>query len=63
MKKRFWMEMDEQETLERLKIKIETEKQKKVNKVEGHEIRIELMKDATKRETEELRIGIINKLK
>ena len=35
MKKRFWIEIDEQETLERLKIKIETQKLKKVNKIEG----------------------------
>ena len=49
MKKRFWKEFDEQETIERLKIKIGTEKLKKVNKIEGHEIRIESIKSTTKR--------------
>ena len=49
--KRFWNKIDEQETLERLKIK--TEKLKKVDKIEGHKIRIESIKDTTKRETEE----------
>ena len=49
MKKRFWKEFDEQETIERLKIKIGTEKLKKVNKIEGHEIRIESIKNTTKR--------------
>ena len=62
MKKRFQNEIDEQETLERQKIKIETEKLKKVNKIGGHKIRIESIKDTTKRETEELRIKRINKL-
>ena len=38
--KRFWNEIDEHETLEKQKIKIETEKVKKVNKIEGHKIRI-----------------------
>ena len=60
-KKRCWNEIDEQETLKRQKIKIETEKFKKVNKIEGHKIRIESIKDTTKRETEELRIEKINK--
>ena len=54
MKKGFWNEIDKQETLERLKIKIE------VNKIEGHKIRIGSIKDTTKRETEELRIERIN---
>ena len=63
MEKRFWNKTDEQETLERLKMKIETEKLKKVNKIEGHKRRIESIKDTTKRETEELRIERINKLK
>ena len=53
--KKFQKEIDEQET-ERLKIKIETRKLKKVNKIEGYEIRIKSIKDTTKRETEELRI-------
>ena len=62
MKKRFQNEIDEQETLERQKIKIETEELKKVNKIGGHKIRTESIKDTTKRETEELRIKRINKL-
>ena len=48
VKKRFWMEIDEQETIERLKIKKEAEKLKQINKIEGHERRIESRKDATK---------------
>ena len=48
MKKRFWKEFDEQETLEKIKINIE--------------IRIELIKDTTKRATEKLRIDRTNKL-
>ena len=63
MKKRFWNETDEQKTLERHKIKRDTEKLKKVNKIEGYKIRIESIKDTAKRETEELRIKRINKLK
>ena len=59
MKKRFWNEIDEQETLERLKIKIETEKLKKVNKIEGKKS----IKDTTKRETEVVRRERINKPK
>ena len=59
MKKRFWNEIDEQETLERLKIKIETQKLKKVNKIEGKKS----IKDTTKRETEVLRRKRINKPK
>ena len=51
MKKRFWNEIDEQETLERLKIEIETQKLKKVNKIEGKKS----IKDTTKRETEVVR--------
>ena len=62
MENRFWKEFDEEETLERLKIETETEKLRKVNKIEGHEIRTESRKDTTKRETEELRIERINKL-
>ena len=48
MKKRFWKEFDEQERLEKIKINIE--------------IRIELIKDTTKRATEKLRIDRTNKL-
>ena len=48
MKKRFWKEFDEQETLEKIKINIE--------------IRIELIKDTTKRATKKLRIDRTNKL-
>ena len=59
MKKRFWNEIDEQETLERLKIKIETEKLKRVNKIEGKKS----IKDTTKRETEVVRRERINKPK
>ena len=59
MKKRFWNEIDEQETLERLKIKIETQKLKKVNKIEGKKS----IKDTTKRETEVVRRKRINKPK
>ena len=59
MKKRFWNETDEQETLERLKIKIETQKLKKVNKIEGKKS----IKDTTKRETEVVRRERINKPK
>ena len=36
MKKRFRNEIDEQKTLGRQKIKIETEEPKKVNKIEEH---------------------------
>ena len=61
MKKRFWNEIDQQETLETQKIKTETEKIKKVNKTEQQK-RIELIKDTTKRETEDLRIERINKV-
>ena len=60
MKKRFWNEIDQQETLETQKIKTETEKIKKVNKTEQQK-RIEPIKDTTKRETEDLRIERINK--
>ena len=63
MKKRFWKEIDEQETPKKLKIKIKTEKLKKLNKIEGHKIKIESIKYKTKRETEELGIERINKLK
>ena len=47
--------------LEKLK-KIETEKLKKVNKIQRHKIRIKSVKDATKREREDLGIERINKL-
>ena len=47
MKKRFWKEFDEQERLEKIKTNIE--------------IRIELIKDTTKRATEKLRIDRTNK--
>ena len=63
MKKRFWKEIDEQKTPKKLKIKIKTEKLKKLNKIEGHKIKIESIKYKTKRETEELGIERINKLK
>ena len=62
MKKRFWNEINEQKTLERQKIKTETEKLKKVNKIERHKTKIESIKDTTKREPEYLRIERINKL-
>ena len=42
-------------------MKIETEKIKKVSQIQGYKIRIELIKDTTKRETEDLRIGKVNK--
>ena len=48
MEKRFWNEIDEQETLKKLKIKIETEKLKEVNKIEGLEIEIESIKNTKK---------------
>ena len=38
------------------------EKLKKVNKIEGCEIRIKLIKDTTNSDTEELRIERVNKL-
>ena len=62
MKRRLWKKIDEQETLQRLKIKRQAEKLKKVNKIEGCEIRIKLIKDATNSDTEELRIERVNKL-
>ena len=62
MKRRLWKKIDEQETLQRLKIKRQAEKLKKVNKIEGCEIRIKLIKDTTNSETEELRIERVNKL-
>lgn len=43
-------------------MKIETEKIKKVSQIQGYKIRIELIKDTTKRETEDLRIGKVNKI-
>ena len=39
-----------------------TEKIENVNKIKGHKTKIESIKDATKRNTEELRIEKINKL-
>ena len=62
MKRRLWKKIDEQETLQRLKIKRQAEKLKKVNKIAGCEIRIKLIKDTTNSETEELRIERVNKL-
>ena len=62
MKRRLWKKIDEQETLQRLKIKRQAEKLKKVNKIEGCEIRIKLIKDTTNSDTEELRIERVNKL-
>ena len=56
------MKIDEHELSERLKIKIETEKLKKVNKIEGHKIKIESIKDTKNRETKELKMERINKL-
>ena len=43
-------------------MKIETEKIKKVSQIQGYKIRIDLIKDTTKRETEDLRIGKVNKI-
>ena len=43
-------------------MKIETEKIKKVSQIQGYKIRIELIKDTTKRETEDLTIGKVNKI-
>ena len=56
------MKIDEHELSERLKIKIETEKLKKVNKIEGHKIKIESIKDTKNREIKELKMERINKL-
>ena len=56
MRKRFQNEIDEQ------KIRPETGEIKKINKIEGHKIRIESIKGITKKETEEPRIKRINKL-
>ena len=50
------MKIDEHELSERLKIKIETEKLKKVNKIEGHKIKIESIKD-TKNRTKRAKDG------
>ena len=55
--KKVWKEIDEQEKLERLKIKIETEKLKKENTIEGHEIRIELIKDKKKKRNNRAKNG------
>ena len=41
---------------------METKNLKKVNRIEEHKIRIESIKDATKKETEKIRIERINKL-
>ena len=60
MKKRFWKDNDEQKILERLNIKIETEKLKKLNKIEGHKVRMESIKDTTNRLAEQLMIERIN---
>ena len=63
MKKQFWNEIDQQETLERLERKIGTEKLESVNKINAYELKIELIKDEAKREREGLMIERINKLK
>ena len=60
MKKRFWNETDEQETLKRQLMKIETEKINKVYKVQELKIRIELIKKTTK--VEDLEIERVDKL-
>ena len=60
MKNRFWKDIDDQETLEILNIKTDTDKLINVNKREGHKVRIELIKETTKRQTEELRMERIN---
>ena len=60
MKKRFWNETDEQETLKRQLMKIETDKINKVYKVQEHQIRIELIKETTK--VEDLEIERVDKL-
>ena len=61
MKRRFWDEIDEQETLKR-EIKIETEKLKNINKINAYEIKAQEIKDEAKRKREGLRIERINKL-
>ena len=43
------MKLMSKKTLERLKIEIETENLKRINKIEGHKIRIESIKDNEKR--------------
>ena len=48
VEKPFSIEIDDQETIERLKIKKQTEKLKQINKIEGHKRRMESTKDATK---------------
>ena len=60
MKKRFWNETDEQETLKRQLMKIKTDKINKVYKVQEHKIRIELIKETTK--VEDLEIERVDKL-
>ena len=62
MKKMFRNKINEQEILKRPKIKIETEKLKKADKIGGHKIRIESIRDKIKRERENLKIERINKL-
>ena len=49
MKKWLLNKIDEQEISDRQKTKTETEKLKKENKIEGHKIRIESIKDKKKR--------------
>ena len=56
MKKKFGNEIDDQETLERQRMKIEAEK------IKEHKTTIESIKDTTKKETKDLRIERVNKL-
>ena len=54
MKKRFWDDIEDQETLEILNIQIEKQKLIKLKNRSGHTIRIELIKERTKRQTERI---------
>ena len=63
MKKVFWNKIDEQETLERLDRKIETQKLENVTKIKEYGKRIESIKNESKIERERLRTEKINKLK
>ena len=56
MKKKFGNEIDDQETLERQRMKIEA------GKIKEHKTTIESIKDTTKKETKDLRIERVNKL-
>ena len=60
MKKRFWNWWARY--TRKTKNKVRDGKTKKLNKIEGHKIRIGSMKSTAKRGTEELRIERINKL-